>query len=235
MTAAEIIEELRPLGLDTYRKVLVNHGVREPMFGVKIEELKKIQKRVKKDYQLALDLYCTGIYDAQYLAGLIADDPKMTREDLQLWVENANCNSIGVFTVAWVASEGRHGWELALRWIESGTETIAATGWSTLSSLVGIRDDSELDLAELRNLLDRVRTTIHQQPNRVRSVMNGFVIAVGSYVGALTDEALKVAADMGSVFVDNGATACKTPDAAEYIRKLQARGTIGKKRKTAKC
>jgi hypothetical protein len=36
-----------------------------------VEELKKIQKRIKKDYQLALDLYDTGIYDAMYLAGLI--------------------------------------------------------------------------------------------------------------------------------------------------------------------
>ena len=45
--------------------------------------MKKIQKRVKMDYQLALDLYDTGIADAMYLAGLIADDAKMTRKDLQ--------------------------------------------------------------------------------------------------------------------------------------------------------
>ena len=48
--------------------------------------LKKIQKRVKKDYRLALDLYDTGIYDAMYLAGLIADDAKMTKKDLERWV-----------------------------------------------------------------------------------------------------------------------------------------------------
>jgi hypothetical protein len=32
-----------------------------------------------------------------------------------------------------------------------------------------------------------------------------------------------------------GGTACKVPDAAEYIQKVQKRGAIGKKRKTTKC
>ena len=61
MTAAEIIEQLKPLGTEQYKKVMLNHGIKEPCFGVKIEELKKYQKQVKKDYQLALDLYETGI------------------------------------------------------------------------------------------------------------------------------------------------------------------------------
>jgi len=34
---------------------------REPCFGEKVEELKKIQKRIRKDYRLALDLYDTGV------------------------------------------------------------------------------------------------------------------------------------------------------------------------------
>ena len=74
MTAKEILAELKPLGSKGYKKVMFNHGVKEPCFGVKISELQKIQKRIKKDYQVALDLYDTGNYDAMYLAGLIADD-----------------------------------------------------------------------------------------------------------------------------------------------------------------
>jgi 3-methyladenine DNA glycosylase AlkD len=235
MTAEEVVEQLKPLGTDAYKKVLRKHGVPEPLFGVKIEELKKIQKRIKKDYRLALDLYNTGIYDAMYLAGLIADDPKMTKKDLRHWAEKAHCATLSEYTVAWVAAESPHGRELALEWIESGKESVAASGWATLSSLVAITDDSGLDLAELKQLLQRVDKTIHQQPNRVRHVMNGFVIAVGSYVPALTDAALQAAARIGPVTVDVGDTACKVPSAAEYIQKVQKRGAIGKKRKTTKC
>jgi 3-methyladenine DNA glycosylase AlkD len=235
MTAAEIVDQLKPLGTDAYKNVLRKHGIPEPLFGVKIEDLKKIQKRIKKDYRLALDLYDTGIYDAMYLAGLIADDPKMTKKDLRHWVEKAHCTMLSEYTVAWVAAESTHGRELALEWIASRKENVAACGWATLSGLVAITDDAELDLAELRQLLQRVRQTIHQQPNRVRHVMNGFVIAVGSYVRELTDLALQTAAQIGPVTVDMGGTACKVPSASEYIQKVQKRGAIGKKRKTTKC
>jgi 3-methyladenine DNA glycosylase AlkD len=235
MTAQEIVDQLRPLGKDSYKKVLLNHGIQEPCFGVKIEELKKIQKRIKKDYQLALDLYDTGVYDAMYLAGLIADDARMSKKDLHRWAARANCPLLSECTVAWVAAEGKHGWELALEWIESRKELVAAAGWATLHSLVAIKDDAELDLPVLKRLLQRVQKTIHGQPNRVRYVMNGFVIGVGVYVPALTELALDTADKLGAVTVDMGGTACKVPDARAYIEKVQKRGTIGKKRKTAKC
>ena len=125
MTAKAILEEIKPLGLDSYKKVLLNHGVTEPCFGVKVEYLKKIQKRIKKDYRLALDLYDTGVYDAMYLAGLIADDAQMTTQDLQRWVEKA-CRPLAGSTVPWVAAGSRHGRELALEWIESKADLVAA-------------------------------------------------------------------------------------------------------------
>src|SRR5262245_64485060 len=104
MSAKAILNEIKPLGRESYKKVLLNHGITEPCFGVKIEELKKIQKRVKKDYRLALDLYDTGVYDAMYLAGLIADDAQMTKKDLQRWAEDATCGALCEYTVAWVAA-----------------------------------------------------------------------------------------------------------------------------------
>jgi len=235
MTASEILTQLEGLGLASYRKVMVNHGVQEPFFGVKIEELKKFQKQIKKDYQLALDLFETRNYDAQYLAGLIADEKRMTQADLRRWLATANCSAICASAVAWVAAESAHGRELALDWITSDDENTAQTGWHTLSSLVAITDDSRLDLSELQGLLDRVEQTIHQQPNRARYAMNGFVIALGSYVSSLTEAAIATGERIGPVCVDMGKTACEVPSSPAYIRKVQARGTIGKKRKTAKC
>ena len=235
MSAAEIVTELKRLGQDSIKKVLVKHGIQEPLLGVKVEHLKKIQKRIKKDYQLALDLYDTGIYDAMYLAGLIADDLQMTKKNLQHWVDTATCQSLCGYTVAWVAAESQHGWEMGLKWIDSKKEGEAACGWATISSLVSIKDDADLDLPALKKLLQRVQKTIHDQPNRVRHAMNGFVIAVGTYVAELTDVAMQVGEKIGKVAVDVGDTSCKIPSAPEYIQKARGRGTIGKKRKTAKC
>jgi 3-methyladenine DNA glycosylase AlkD len=236
MTADEIVQEIKPLGRDSYKKVLLNHGIQEPFFGVKIEDLKKIQKRIKKDYKLALDLYDTGIYDAMYLAGLIADETKMTKKDLQRWVNHSRSPMVCDYTVPWVTAESQHGRELALEWIESKKEAVARSGWATLSSLVSIKDDADLNIVELKKLLERVQKTIHQQPfDRVRLAMNGFVIAVGSYVKPLSDYAIQVAKKIGKVEADMGNTSCKIPFAPEYIEKAKKRGTLGKKRKSAKC
>lgn len=234
MTAETILKELKGLGQDGYKKILLKHGASEPCYGVKIEELKKIQKRLKTDSSLALALYDTGVYDAMYLAGLIADDARMTKRDLQGWAEKAS-EPLATSTVAWVAAGSPHGWELALAWIESKQELVAAAGWATLISLVSVRDDKQLDLAALKKLLERVQKTIHLAPGVVRSKMNGLVIALGSFVAPLTDLAMQTGEAIGPVTVDMGETACKVPFAPDYIRKAEQRGTIGKKRQSAKC
>jgi len=236
MTAKEILEEIKPLGRESYKRVLVNnHGIQEPCFGVAISELKKFQKRIKKDYQLALDLYDSGNYDAMYLAGLIADDTRMTKKDLQHWVEKAYGGGLPGFTVPWVAAGSPHGRSMARKWIASPKSLVAGAGWATWSSLVAITDDADLDLAELKELLQRVQRTIHQAPDKVRYQMNGFVIAVGSYVQPLSALALQTAQKIGPVMCDMGNNSCQVPFAPDYIRKVQQRGASGKKRKTVKC
>lgn len=235
MNAKTIIEEIKPLGSDSYKRVIFKHGVKEPCFGVKISDLQKIVKRIKMDYQLALDLYDTGNYDAMYLAGLIADDAQMTKKDLHHWVAQAYCSALASSTVAWVASGSAYGWEIGLEWIESKSPLIAVAGWATLVSLVSIKENTELDLPALKKLLARVQKSIHQSPDPVRYQMNSFLIAVGCYVESLTEIAMKTAEQIGTVTADMGDTSCQVPSASDYIRKVQTRSTIGKKRKTAKC
>jgi 3-methyladenine DNA glycosylase AlkD len=235
MTADAILKQLQALGSDSYKRILFNHGIKEPVYGVKIEELKKIQKRVKKDYQLALALFDSGVYDAQYLAGLVADETKMTKKDLRNWLSKGNCLAVCGTQVAGVAAESKHGWDLAMEWIHSTKEPVAATGWETLSLLVAIKEDADLDLAKLKQLLKHVEKTIHDAPNRVRYSMNGFVISVAAYVKPLTQPAKGAAEKIGEVKVDMGKTACKVPFAPDYIKKIEKRGAIGKKRKTVRC
>jgi 3-methyladenine DNA glycosylase AlkD len=235
MDVTEIMADLKAMGSDSIKKILLKHGVKEPLFGVKVEHLKTIQKKVKKDYGLAKDLYATGNADAMYLAGLIADDEKMTKADLQTWVKQAVSNNIGEYTVPWVAAGSPYGYELACEWINDKEEYIAAAGWATLSNIVSLKPDGELDLKALKALLTRVEETIHSAGNRVRYTMNGFVISLGAYVAALTNDATAVANKIGTITVDMNGTACKIPPAAEYIQKTLARGKPFAKKKTVKC
>ncbi len=235
MTVADILQQLEAWGSEQTRKTFKNHGAPDTMYGVKVGDMKNIVKKVKKNHELSLDLYATGNSDAQYLAGLIADEKKISKADLQRWAEGATWYMLSEFTVAWIAAESPYGWEIALEWIESDKESIAASGWSTLSNWVSIRPDDTLDINALEQLLDRIGNTIHQAPNRVRYTMNGLVIATGSYVAALTEKSKTIAEKIGKVQVNLGNTACKVPFAPEYIQKVESMGRIGQKRKMARC
>jgi hypothetical protein len=201
---------------------------------VKVGDLKTIVKKVRSNTPLALELYATGNGDAMYLAGLIADGRKMTAEQLDAWAREATWYMLSEYTVAWVAAESPHGWQLGLRWIDDPSPKVQCAGWSTLAGIVSLQPDDKLDVAALSALLDRVGDTLHGAPNRVRYTMNGFVIGVGAYVRELTPKAKAIAAKLGKVHVEMGGTACKVPAAAEYIDSAVARGNYRKK-KTVKC
>ena len=235
MTTNEILKQLEALGLPSIKNVLLKHGIVEPLYGVKVEELKKIQKKIKNGHDLSLELFRTGIYDAMYLAGLIAEPEKMTTKDLQEWVQLANAPVLYETSVASVTAESKHGQALADKWIESKDAGIASAGWATWSDIVSITDDSELDIARLRELLDNVTKKISSSPNRVKAAMNGFVIAVGVYVKELNTLAKQTGIKIGKVAVDVGDTACKIPYSPDYIEKAEGKNSIGKKKKTARC
>lgn len=235
MTAQEVLAELKSLGSEQTKKTFLRHGAKEPFDGVKVADLKTIVKRVKKDHALSLALFDSGNSDAMYLAGLISEPAKMTKTQLRKWAKGAYWYMISCFTVPWVASESAHGRELALEWMDSDTEQIAACGWATYSSLLSIKPDAELDLKEIEKLLGRVKDEIGSAANRVRYCMVNFVIAVGAFVVPLNAKAKAVAKAIGKVDVDMGDTSCKVPDALEYIGKVEKRGSLGKKRKSAMC
>lgn len=235
MNVNEILDELKSLGNESTRNTLMKHGAREPFYGVRIGDMKPIQKKIKKNYQLALDLYDTGVSDAMYLAGLIADETKMTKQDLQKWAENAYWNMISEYTVPWVAAESRFGWEMGLEWIDSELDNIQASGWATLSSLPTLISENHLDIKKYSELLDYVVKNIHNSPNRTRHTMNAFIIATGGYITQLRDKSFETAASIGNVYVDMGVTSCKVPDAAAYIEKMIARNPVPKLKKTIRC
>jgi 3-methyladenine DNA glycosylase AlkD len=235
MTTKEVLKQLEEYGNEQTKSVLLKHGAKEPFFGVKVQDLKKILKKTKKNHELSLELYATGNSDAMYLACLMADEKQITKEQLEEWVQQAYWYYLSEYAVPWVAAETEYGFELGLKWIKSDKETIASAGWSALASYAAVNADDTLNTEKYSELLDTIEKTIHSAQNRVRYTMNGFVIAVGSYIECLTDKSQEIAGKIGKVKVDVGGTACKVPLATDYIKKVIDKGIIGKKRKAARC
>jgi 3-methyladenine DNA glycosylase AlkD len=236
-TVASILAELKEKGREQTRKIYARHGMAaDRVYGVSTADMKAIAKTIKGQQALACELYATGIMDAMYLAGMVADGRQMTRKQLNEWAEGAaQMQMIAEYTVPWVAVESEHGRDLAMEWIKSKKEHVASAGWCTYSGLVAVRPDAALDLKEIEGLLAKIVKEIGGAQNRVRYTMNGFVISVGAYVKPLYKPAMAAARQIGVVSVEMGDTACKVPLATAYIEKIEAAGRLGQKRKTIRC
>lgn len=234
-TVAQVMKELKSKGSEQTRKTFARHNAPSDMFGVKVGDLKVIAKKIKGNQELACELYDTGNADAQYLAGIVADGSQMNKRQLQSWAKNASWHMVAEYSVPGVACESPHARDLAVKWIDAKNESVASCGWCTYSGVVAVNPDGEVELGEVKELLNRVVNEIDDAPNRVRYTMNGFVISVGTYVRPLLRQAKAAAKKIGKVSVDMGDTACKVPLAAEYIEKVEKMNRVGKKRKTIKC
>lgn len=229
------MEFLESKGSEQIRKIYTNHGASSNMFGVKVGDMKVVQKKVKINHSLAMELYATNNSDAQYLAGLIANPGKFTEADFNSWAENATWYMVSEYALAWNLAESPLCMEICKKWIDSDNPRFQEAGWAALSSHVGITPDDILDLDYFETLIDRIVKKIHTAPNRVRYTMNGFLIALGGSVASLTEKCIDAGRKIGKVEVYMGNTSCQVPVIEPYLRNMEARGRIGKRKKSAKC
>lgn len=235
MNLNEVMDYLESKGSEQTRKIYKNHGSPENFFGVKVGDMKPIQKKEKNNHSLALELFDTGNGDAQYLAGLIADPKKFTKVELEKWAQAASWYMISEYAVAWNLAESPFCMEICAEWIKSSDEKLQECAWAAMSAHLGITPDEHIDRAYHASLIDHVENHIHSAPNRVRYCMNGYIIALGGAVSELTERCKQAGETIGKVDVFMGKTACKVPDIKSYIAKMEEKNRIGKKKKTAKC
>ena len=80
MTAVEgILKKLKEKSRPDQLEGMARYGIsKEGRLGVKVPDLRKIAKETGKDHALALELWKTGIPDAQIVAALVGEPEKLT-------------------------------------------------------------------------------------------------------------------------------------------------------------
>jgi 3-methyladenine DNA glycosylase AlkD len=235
MTFNEIMQALESLATEQTKRIYQAHGVHEPHFGVPTTAMRPLAKKIKRNQELAEQLYATGNYDAMYFAGMIADTEVMTEADFDRWMDTAYFYMLSDYVVAVTLAETNFAQTVADRWIGSGEELRMSAGWACYEWLLGNRPDGEFEQEKIKAMLDKVADTIHRQPNRTRYSMNGFVIAVGVSYLPLHEEAMAAAEKTGKVKVSTEKGACFVPLATEAIQKAKDKGRLGFKRKNVRC
>jgi DNA alkylation repair enzyme len=230
-----VMQELEALGKERTKKMYISNGAHEPLFGVATGAMKPIAKKIKRNQPLAEELYATGNYDAMYFAGVIADPEAMTKADFDRWMDDAYFYMLSDYVVAVTLAESDIAQEVADKWIESGEELRMSGGWSCYCWLLGNRPDAEFSEEKLAKMLDKVKDTIHDSPERTKSAMNNFVYTVGVSFVQLHEKAVEIAKTIGPVEMKRGKKKSAILKASENIQKEVDRGKVGFKRKYVRC
>ncbi len=195
------MRNLEALGKERSKKMYISNGAHEPFFGVAMGAMKPIAKKIKINQRLAGELYATGNYDAVYFAGIIADPKAMTESDFDRWIDAAYFYMLSDYVVVVTLPESDIAQDVADKWIASGEELRMSAGWSCYCWLLGNRPDNEFSESKISNMLDIVKNTIHDSPERTKSAMNNFLYTVGIAYLSLNEKAMETAAEVGTVEV----------------------------------
>jgi 3-methyladenine DNA glycosylase AlkD len=220
MTLTELLAQLEACGTAQNRKVYARHGAAGEMFGVSYANLYALQKKLKTNQPLAQQLWETGNYDARMLATLIADPAALSEKQAESWVKEVDCYPLAD-ACGKLLARAPYAPQKVEQWHKSQNEWIASAGWNLLANLALL--EHALPDSFFTPYLDLIEQGIHQQRNRVRHEMNGALIGIGVGCQTLEPRCLAIAQTIGKIVVDHGQTSCKTPDAAAYIKKANAR------------
>ncbi|WP_316569489.1 DNA alkylation repair protein [Neobacillus sp. YIM B06451] len=235
MNLEMVMKELEALGKERMKKIYISNGAHEPLFGVATGAMKPLKRTIKINQPLAEELYATGNYDAMYFAGVIADPKAMTEADYDRWIDAAYFYMLSDFVVAVTLSESDIAQDVADKWISSGEDLRMSAGWSCYCWLLGNRPDVEFSENKISEMLDRVKNTIHDAPERTNISMNNFLYTVGLSYLSLHENAVKTAKELGIVEVKRDKKKSSFLNAYERIQKDVEKGRIGFKRKYVRC
>lgn len=230
-----VMQELETLGKERIKKTYISNGAHEPLFGVATGAMKPIAKKIKINQRLAEELYATVNYDAMYFAGIIADPKAMNESDFNRWMDGAYFYMLSDYVVAVTLSESDIAQDVADKWIASGNELRMSAGWSCYCWLLGNRQDNEFSETKISNMLDIVKNSIHDSPERTKSAMNNFLYTVGISYLPLHEKTVETAKEVGIVEVKRDKKKSSFLNAYESIQKEMDRGRIGFKRNYVRC
>ncbi len=217
MNAKEIITTLKKGGKAQTAAIYKRHGSGDNVFGTLTSEIGKLQKKIKVDHDLALELWKSGNAEARMLALQIADAAKLTLAGAEKMIEDGPVRFMDSYLAALVARSAIAE-KAMMKWMKSAEESFREVGYAVFAARLRT-DPASVSDAEASRVLATIEKEIHRSPNWARRAMNSALISIGVYKPALRPQVIAAAKRIGKVTVDHGETSCKTPDAVAYIEK----------------
>ena len=198
MTSKEVLQRLKSFGDKSNIEMMKRFNIScTKAFGVNAPTIRLIAKQVKKDHQLAFQLWDNGYHEARILATLIADPDSANLKLLDQWaneIENwAQCDACcGEFF-----QKTQYALALPFRWAKSKKEFVRRAGIVMIAELAVHHKDKNDDFFE--QYFPLLKQYSSDERNFVKKAINWSLRQIGKRNLRLRKKAIALAKEIHNI------------------------------------
>ncbi|MBN1369728.1 MAG: DNA alkylation repair protein [Dehalococcoidaceae bacterium] len=132
----EVIDKLKNRSKPGSLEGMARYGMAvEKRLGVPVPEMRKLAKELGKNHNLALELWPTGIAEAQIVAALIADPHELTEQQMEDWVKDFNSWDVCDQVCMNLFDKSPLAWKKIQDWAQRDEEFVKRAAFSLIACL----------------------------------------------------------------------------------------------------
>jgi 3-methyladenine DNA glycosylase AlkD len=223
-TAARLVDELRAQGSAENVAGMARFGTSSAdTLGVPMPVVRRTARAHKRDHELALALWDTGVHEARILSALV-DDPKAVAEaQLEAWVRDLDSWDVCDQLVMNLVDKTPFAWTKVYEWAARDEEFVKRAGFALMASLAS-HDKKAADDAFL-GLLPVIAEGATDGRNFVKKAVNWALRGIGKRDAALNTAALTLAEELAASASSPARWVAK--DASRELRSDAVRARLG--------
>ena len=215
-TSTEVLATLASLEDEKIRAVNARHG---DDHAVNLTKLRAVAKDLKKNDELAAELWATGDTAARLVAILIMRPKVWSEAQLDEMLRDSRVPKVHGWLVNYIVKKSPHAEALCLAWTDDPDPVVASAGWALTSERVN-RKPEGLDLS---GLLDTIEAEMAGAPERLQWAMNETLSYIGIENPDLRARAIDIGERLGVLRDYPTPPGCTSPFASSWITEMVAR------------
>lgn len=219
MKTKEALARLEALGDEKVRAQNARNGAGDDQYGVRLGDIRKLAKEIKRNHELGLELWETGNVDARLLAILLVEPKELSASRLDRMVRSATFPQVADWLNAYVVRKHPEREALRVKWMAAKDPMAARAGWSLTAERV-VKSPDGLDLPAL---LDRIESELGKAPPTTQWTMNTCLVEIGIHCPEHRERALAIGEELGVYRDYPTSKGCTSPFAPIWINEMVSR------------
>lgn len=191
----DVLSEMRTLGSPENIAGMMKFGITgEIMYGVTVQNLRLLARKLGTDHKLALDLWDSRVHEARILASMLDDPRTVTEDQIDRWVLDLDSWDLCDQLCGNLLVDVSFARERIRSWIKSNLEFVRRAGFALIVE-ISVKDKKAEDAIFL-HYLDLIEHARPDSRRMVRKAINWALRTIGKRNRLLNQRAIETAERM---------------------------------------